>query len=84
MFIHKEDKLPLIEEAKITFSLNFYGTINLCNALFPLLRNNGRVINVSSRLGLLNKISNKALKEKIKSESLTMNDLNEIVKNYIK
>lgn len=84
LFIHKEDNLPLIEEAKITFSLNYYGTINLCNALFPLLRPNGRVINVSSRLGLLNKINNKALKDKIKSENLTMNDLNEIVNDYIR
>lgn len=84
LFIHKEDGLPLEKEAKITFSLNFYGTLNVCNALFPLLRPNGRVVNVSSRLGLLNKISNQSLKNKIKNNNLTTDELKQIIDDYMK
>lgn len=84
LFIHKEDGIPLEEEAKITFSLNYAGTLKLCSALFPLLRSNGRVVNVSSRLGLLNKISNSALKNKIKNENLTLEELQQIVNDYLK
>jgi hypothetical protein len=33
--------------------VNYTGTINLCDALFPLLRPHSRVVNVSSRAGML-------------------------------
>lgn len=63
--------------------INFFGTLNLCVALFPLLRNNARVVNLSSRLGLLNQISNKDIKNKILSENLTVEDIIQIVNDYI-
>ncbi len=63
--------------------INFFGTLNLCAALFPLLRNNARVVNLSSRLGLLNQISNKDIKNKILSENLTVDDIIQIVNDYI-
>ena len=63
--------------------INFFGTLNLCNALFPLLRNNARVVNVSSRLGLLNQVSNKDIKNRILNENLTVDELIQIVNEYI-
>ena len=64
-------------------NINYFGTLNVCNALFPLLRNNARVVNLSSRLGLLNQVSNKDIKKKICSESLTVEEISEIVNEYI-
>lgn len=84
IFIHKEDNIPIEKELESCYRLNYHGTINFCNALFPLLRSNGRVINVSSRLALLGIVKNKKLKSKLSSESLTLNDLNNIMIDYKK
>ena len=71
------------KEAIDTMSINFFGTLNLCNALFPLLRNNARVVNVSSRLGLLSEISNKEIRNKFLNENLNTSDIIQIVNEYI-
>jgi len=39
---------PFSEQAEVTCKTNFWGTLNVCNALFPLLRSHARVVNVSS------------------------------------
>jgi NAD(P)-dependent dehydrogenase (short-subunit alcohol dehydrogenase family) len=70
-------------EAIETMSINFFGTLNVSNALFPLLRPNSRVVNVSSRLGLLTQVDNKEIKSKIKHESLTTEEVVQIVNDYI-
>ena len=63
--------------------INFFGTLHLCNALFPLLRDNARVVNVSSRLGLLSEVTNKIIRNKILNENLTTDILIEVVNDYI-
>jgi len=52
-------KEPFSEQAQKTLSINYWGTLNVCKALFPLLRSHARVVNVSSIMGLmaLNKCS---------------------------
>ena len=71
------------KEAIDTMNINFFGTLDLCNALFPLLRNNARVVNVSSRLGLLSEISNKEIRNKFLNENLNTSDIIQIVNEYI-
>ncbi len=71
------------KEAVDTMNINFFGTLDLCNALFPLLRNNARVVNVSSRLGLLSEISNKEIRNKFLNENLNTSDIIQIVNEYI-
>ncbi|KAI5622506.1 hypothetical protein C0J50_18107, partial [Silurus asotus] len=39
---------PFGEQAEVTMRTNFWGTLWVCHALFPLLRSNARVVNVSS------------------------------------
>ena len=41
---------PFSEEAKVTNNCNFFGTIQTCDILFPILRNHGRVVHVSSMI----------------------------------
>jgi len=50
---------PFSEQAQVTVGINYWGTLNVCNALFPLLRSHARVVNVSSFVSLmtLNKCS---------------------------
>lgn len=35
---------PFGDQAEITAQTNFFGTINVCNALFPLLRDHARFV----------------------------------------
>nr|AXS75743.1 20 beta-hydroxysteroid dehydrogenase [Rhamdia quelen] len=39
---------PFAEQAEVTMRTNFWGTLWVCHALFPLLRPHARVVNVSS------------------------------------
>lgn len=47
------DPTPFPKQARPTIRTNFYGTLAVCDALFPLLRNGGRVSNVASMSGPL-------------------------------
>lgn len=40
--------VPFGEQAEVTNNCNFFGTLKVCEILFPILRKNGRVINISS------------------------------------
>ena len=72
------------KESKDTIDINFTGTLNVCNALFPLLRSNSRVVNVSSRLGLLCRVKDKKLRDKISDPNNTVEDIVNIVEDYLK
>ena len=62
---------------------NFKATLDISNALFPLLRSNARVVNVSSRLGLLNQIKNDDIKNKFKDPNLKIDGLIKLVDEYM-
>lgn len=46
---------PFSEQAEVTCRVNFFATMNFCDEFFPLLRHHGRVVNVSSSSGKINK-----------------------------
>ncbi|XP_057491218.1 (+)-neomenthol dehydrogenase [Actinidia eriantha] len=55
-----------VEHADTVINTNFYGPKLLTEALLPLFRispSGGRILNISSRLGLLNKLENPKIKE---------------------
>jgi NAD(P)-dependent dehydrogenase (short-subunit alcohol dehydrogenase family) len=64
-------------------SINYYGCLNLSNALFPLLKSNSKVINIASMLGLLSRLPNEDLKKRVTSVQ-NIEQLNQIVEDYIK
>jgi len=39
---------PFQEQVEVTLATNYYSTVNACNILFPILRSESRVVNVSS------------------------------------
>ena len=63
--------------------INFFGTLNACDVLFPLLRSNSRVVNVTSRMGFLERITNQEIVKKLSDENLTREELLEIADDYI-
>jgi carbonyl reductase 1 len=44
---------PFNEQAEVTIRINYWGTLNVCNKLFPLLKSHARVVNVSSFVSLM-------------------------------
>ncbi|XP_069129038.1 carbonyl reductase [NADPH] 1-like [Argopecten irradians] len=44
----KNTDSPFSEQARVTCRVNFFSQVDVCDALFPLLRPNARVVNMSS------------------------------------
>ena len=84
------DPPSLIAKGKMTYSeqvaravnTNFFGTLNVCNAIFPLLRPNARVVNVSSRLGVAS-ILEADKRNKLLDMCLTENELVKLMTDFI-
>ncbi|CAG2210735.1 CBR1 [Mytilus edulis] len=75
---------PFSEQATVSCATNFYGTLNVCNTLFPLLRPHARVSNVSSMASQMSiaKCSN-AIKAKFKDPKITMDQLKALIQQFI-
>ena len=48
------DPTPFQAQAQPTIAINFFGTLALTEALIPLIRPGGRIVNVSSISGYMN------------------------------
>ncbi|GBC09046.1 hypothetical protein RclHR1_08580005 [Rhizophagus clarus] len=65
-----------------TLETNFYGTLNVCNQLYPLIRPNGRLINISSGLGKLSTLKSSELQKKFTQEDLDIDELIGLIKKF--
>ncbi|RMZ93711.1 carbonyl reductase [NADPH] 1-like, partial [Brachionus plicatilis] len=77
------DSTPFNEQVKNTIRINFTGTLNLCKALFPLLKPHARVVNVSSRIGMLKIVKDAEFRNKLISESLSVNELAGLMAHFV-
>lgn len=75
--------VPFLDQAKETVNINFKGTLNLSNALMPMLRPNGRIVNVSSGISSLSLLSEE-LQERIMKPTLTEEELVGLIDEFIK
>ncbi|CAF0968392.1 unnamed protein product [Adineta ricciae] len=73
-----------VDSARRTFSVNYYGIKMLNEYLFPLIRKNGRIINVASACGsvVLSEAST-YLQDQYSSSTLTTRQLNQLVEDFI-
>lgn len=83
MILKAADTTPFSVQASETNRINYTGTLNVCNALFPLLRPHARVVNVASRVGMLKFIKDESIKARLLSDDLTVQELNGIVAKFI-
>ncbi len=83
VYIHVNDQTSAGKAARDTLSINYYGVLNLSNALFPLLRSNSRVVNVASVLGVLTRVKDENLRQRV-LKSTTIRELNQLADEYIK
>lgn len=77
------DTTPFHIQAERSITTNLYGTLNLCDALFPLLRSHARVVNVSSRAGMLKIVSNENLRKKLSNANATIDDIKTVLNEFI-
>ncbi|CAG8714287.1 6974_t:CDS:2 [Gigaspora margarita] len=70
-----------INVVRTTFATNFYGTLNVINILYPLIRPNGRIVNVSSTAGKSHILSD-ALKQEFSKEDLEIDGLIGLLKRF--
>ncbi|XP_042211453.1 carbonyl reductase [NADPH] 1-like, partial [Homarus americanus] len=76
------------EQAENTIRVNYFGTLAVCHALFPLLRPHARVATVSSSRGHLSRIIGNepqatALRNKFASPTLTEQELGDLMNQFI-
>uniref|UniRef100_A0A4W2G4F7 Carbonyl reductase (NADPH) n=1 Tax=Bos indicus x Bos taurus TaxID=30522 RepID=A0A4W2G4F7_BOBOX len=78
------DTTPFHIQAEVTMKTNFFGTRDVCTELLPLIKPQGRVVNISSSQGsqALENCS-EDLQEKFRCETLTEEDLVDLMKKFV-
>uniref|UniRef100_A0A2K6CZ68 Carbonyl reductase (NADPH) n=1 Tax=Macaca nemestrina TaxID=9545 RepID=A0A2K6CZ68_MACNE len=78
------DPTPFHIQAEVTMKTNFFGTRDVCTELLPLIKPQGRVVNISS-LQCLRAFENcsEDLQEKFRSDTLTEGDLVDLMKKFV-
>ncbi|XP_054163233.1 carbonyl reductase [NADPH] 3-like [Oppia nitens] len=74
---------PVTEQAANTLRTNFFSTRSVCEKLLPILRSHARVVNLSSALGMLNKIKGESLRKRFADPNLTDKQLLDLVNEYL-
>ncbi|CAG9865378.1 unnamed protein product [Phyllotreta striolata] len=74
---------PVSQQAKETLEVNYFSTLRFCEALFPLLRNNARVVNVSSSAGHLSRIPSEEKRKEFSRPDLTVPELSRLMEKFI-
>ncbi|ELR11804.1 uncharacterized protein ACA1_362920 [Acanthamoeba castellanii str. Neff] len=72
-----------VDVARATLATHYYGPKNVTTYFLPLIRDYGRVVNVSSRAGLLSKLSSDALKQAFTREDLTREELDTLADKFV-
>jgi carbonyl reductase 1 len=74
--------VPNVEQAENTINTNYFSVKNTCDILFPILKPGARVVNVSSSAGMLCRVPGEHLKQKLASDDLTREQLDELAEAY--
>ena len=76
------DPTPFAQQARPTIRTNYYGTLAVCEALIPLMRNGGRVVNVASMSGPLRQFPRRA-HDRILAPDFSRAELCSLVDNFV-
>jgi len=79
-----KDPTPFGEQAKVTLATNFYSNLNMYKTMIPIVRPNGRVVNISSFVSqmALKKCSLELQKE-FRSDSITEEQLKNRMEEFV-
>ncbi|XP_071994836.1 carbonyl reductase [NADPH] 1-like [Engystomops pustulosus] len=78
------DTMPFGTQAEVTMKTNYFGTQDVSNDLLPLIKLNGRVVNVSSMMSssALTRCSPE-LQERFRSDSITEDELTKLMEKFV-
>ncbi|KAL5011651.1 hypothetical protein ScPMuIL_010202 [Solemya velum] len=75
---------PFSEQAEMSMKTNFTGTLDVCKAMFPLLRDHARVVNVSSTASHMAYIKcSEELRKQFVSDDLTIEQLERLMATFV-
>ncbi|XP_076975033.1 carbonyl reductase [NADPH] 1 [Tamandua tetradactyla] len=78
------DPTPFHIQAEVTLKTNFFGTQAVCKELLPLIKPQGRVVNVSSVVSVRAlKACSQELQQKFRSETITEEELVELMNKFV-
>ena len=78
----KDTPLSMHRQAELSVMTNFQGSVSMCKLFLPLLRPHGRIVLLSSELGLLSSLSTE-LRKSINLENITLFDLDQLAVKYL-
>ena len=73
-----------IEQATVTVSVNFKGTLSMMRAFTPIVKPHGRVVNVTASNGHLSHLGSSELRDKFSDPSLTEEGLVSLMEEFIR
>ncbi|XP_066478253.1 carbonyl reductase [NADPH] 1-like [Tiliqua scincoides] len=78
------DPTPFPTQAEVTMETNFFATRNVCNELLPLIKPQGRVVNVSSIMSVRALTGcSQDLQQKFRSDTITEEELEKLMKKFV-
>ncbi|XP_059506170.1 carbonyl reductase [NADPH] 1 [Stegostoma tigrinum] len=78
------DTTPFAIQAEVTLATNFFGTRDVCTELLPIIKPQGRVVNVSSVSGSRSLLKcSPELQKKFRSSTITEEELVELMKKFV-
>lgn len=79
----KDAKESKAYQAEQTILVNFTALVNFNEAMLPLVKNGGKILNISSSSGHLSRIPSEELRRKISSVELSLDELKYMMKSYV-
>ena len=78
----KDTPLSMHRQAELSVMTNFQGSVGMCKLFLPLMRPHGRIVLLSSELGLLSSLSTE-LRKSVNLERMTIYDLEQLTVKYL-
>lgn len=79
----KDAPEPKMFQAEQTISVNFTALVVFTEAILPLVKSGGKIVNITSSSAHLSRIPSEELRKKFSSESLTLEELKSLVSSYV-
>ena len=79
----RDSTAPDSEQAKVTCSVNFTGTLNMMRAFTPIVKPHGRIVNVTASNGHLSHLASLDLRDRFSNPSLTEAELISLMEEFV-
>ncbi|XP_053618876.1 carbonyl reductase [NADPH] 3-like [Plodia interpunctella] len=79
----KDANEPKLYQAEQTILVNFTSLVNFTEAMLPLLKDGGKIVNISSSSGHLSRIPSKEIRRRVRSPELSLEALKSSIQEYL-